>query len=274
MFVDSHCHLDFPDLAGDLDGVLARMRAQQVTHALCISVTLEDFPRVRALAQAHANLYASVGVHPDYTDVPEPDVDTLAALADCDEVVAIGETGLDYYRLQGDLEWQRERFRVHVRAARRVGKPVVIHMRGDAAADTLRILREEGADAVGGVMHCFTDTWETARAALDLGMMISFSGIVTFRNAQGLREVARRVPDEALLIETDSPYLAPVPHRGRTNEPAHVRWVAHTLAEVRGASIERIGALTTANFFRMLRRPAPGSESPAAPELAPLASQS
>lgn len=257
MFVDSHCHLDFPDLADDLAGILSRMQAQQVTHALCIAVTLEDFPRVRALAQAHANLYASVGVHPDYVDVPEPDVDALAALAAADKVVAIGETGLDYYRLQGDLEWQRERFRVHLRAARRVGKPVVIHMRGEAAADTIRILREEGAERVGGVMHCFTDTWETARAALDLGLMISFSGIVTFRNAQALRDVARRVPDEALLIETDSPYLSPVPHRGRTNEPAHVRWVAHALAEVRGAPIERIGELTTANFFRMLRLPVP-----------------
>ena len=260
VFVDSHCHLDFPELAGDLNGVLARMHAQQVTHALCIAVTLDDFPRVHALAQAHANLYASVGVHPDYPDAPEPDVDTLAALAASPKVVAIGETGLDYYRLQGDLAWQRERFRVHVRAARRVAKPVVIHMRGAAADDTLRILREEGAQAVGGVMHCFTDTWETARAALDLGLMISFSGIVTFRNAQALRDVARRVPDEALLIETDSPYLAPVPHRGRTNEPAHVRWVAHTLAEVRGTSIERIGELTTANFFRMLRLAPPAPQ--------------
>ena len=248
MFVDSHCHLDFPELAADVDGVLARMREQQVTHALCVAVTLQDFPTVLALAHAHDNLYASVGVHPDYPDLDEPDVDTLAALAGSAKVVAIGETGLDYYRLQGDLAWQRERFRVHVRAARRTGKPLIVHTRA-AASDTVQILREEGAGAVRGVMHCFTETWEVARAALDLGFMISFSGIVTFRNAQALREVAQRVPDDRLLIETDSPYLAPVPHRGRTNEPSYVRWVAQALADLRGASPEQIGAITSANFF-------------------------
>ena len=256
VFVDSHCHLDFPELLADLDGILARMQEHRVTHALCVSVTLENQPRVLALAKAHPNLYASAGVHPDYADIAEPSEDQLVALAADAKVLAIGETGLDYFRLTGDLEWQRERFRVHVRAARRARKPLIVHTRA-ASEDTIRILREEGADAVGGVMHCFTETWDVAAAALELGFMISFSGIVTFKNAQALRDVAQRVPERSLLIETDSPYLAPVPFRGKTNEPAFVAQVAKGVAQVRGVPVERIAEATTANFFDLFRPPAP-----------------
>src|SRR3954468_23225117 len=188
--VDSHCHLDFPELAADTSGVLEDMRAHGVSHALCVSVTLEDFPKVRALAEQHENIYASVGTHPDYPEAPLVTVDALLHLADHPKVVAIGETGLDYYRLEGDLEWQRERFRTHIRAARATGKPLIIHTRS-SADDTIRIMREERADEAGGVMHCFTETWEVAQAALDLGFHISFSGIVTFKNALALKEVAR-----------------------------------------------------------------------------------
>ena len=250
MFIDSHCHLDFPDFAGHLDAVLGRMRENRVDAALCISVTLPDFPAVLSLAERHPQLWATVGVHPDYPESEEPDVPTLVRLADHPRIVAIGETGLDYYRLKGDLEWQRERFRVHVRAARASRKPLVVHTRA-ASTDTIRILREEGADAVGGVMHCFTEDWETAHAAIELGFCISFSGIVTFKNAQSLRDVATRVPDDRLLIETDAPYLAPVPFRGKTNEPAFVRYVGEKLAEIRGCSAERIAELTTGNFNRL-----------------------
>ena len=258
MYVDSHCHLDFPELSSRLDEVLARMRDNRVDRALCASVSLEDFPRVRALADTHPQLYASVGVHPEHRDAAEPDVGTLVRLADHPKVVAIGETGLDYYRTDGDPAvlnaWQRERFRVHVRAARATGKPLIVHTRS-AADDTLAILREEGADAVGGVMHCFTESWAVARAALDLGLHISMSGIVTFRNAESLREVARRVPLDRLLIETDAPYLAPVPFRGKTNEPSFVRFVAGCLAELRGQTAERIAEITTENFFNLFNIP-------------------
>jgi TatD DNase family protein len=250
MLVDSHCHLDFPDLAGRLDEVLAEMATHDVGHALCVCVSLTDFEQVLAVAMRDDRLSASVGVHPDYADTPEPDVDTLVRLAAHPKVVAIGETGLDYYRTEGDTEWQRERFRVHIRAARRAGKPLIVHTRA-AAADTLRLMREEGADAAGGVMHCFTEDWPTARAALDLGFHVSFSGIVTFRNAAALREVAAKVPDDRLLIETDAPYLAPVPYRGKTNEPAYVRFVAACLAELRQQSMDRVSELTTENFFNL-----------------------
>jgi len=227
------------------------MAEQGVGRALCVAVNLEDFPRVLALAKRDPRLRASVGVHPEYRDAKEPDVATLVGLADEPAIVAIGETGLDYYRSPAaELDWQRERFRVHIRAAREVAKPLIVHTRS-SAADTVRILDEEGAQAVGGVMHCFTEDWATARAAIELGFCISFSGIVTFRNAAALREVARQVPDDALLVETDSPYLAPVPYRGRTNEPAYVRHVAECLAEVRGNSLEHIAAVTTANFERL-----------------------
>ncbi|MCL4182623.1 MAG: TatD family hydrolase [Burkholderiaceae bacterium] len=252
MLVDSHCHLDFPDLAGRLDEVLAGMAAHDVGHALCVCVSLPDFEQVLALAMRDERLCASVGVHPDSADTPEPDVETLVRLAAHPKVVAIGETGLDYYRTEGDTEWQRERFRVHIRAARRAGKPLIVHTRA-AAADTLRLMREEGADAAGGVMHCFTEDWPTARAALDLGFHLSFSGIVTFRNAAALREVATKVPDDRLLIETDAPYLAPVPYRGKTNEPAYVRFVAACLAELRQQPASRVGEITTENFFNLFR---------------------
>lgn len=250
MFVDSHCHLDFPELAQDLPQILAAMHEHAVTHALCIAVDVTGWPQVRALAQANAPLFASVGVHPDYADVAEPSVAELVAAAAHAKVVAIGETGLDYYRRDGDLAWQRERFRRHIRAARECGKPLVIHTRA-AADDTLAIMREERAHEVGGVMHCFTETWDVARAALDLGFHISFSGIVTFKNAAALKDVARRVPLERMLIETDSPYLAPVPFRGKRNEPAFVRHVADEIARLRDTPVEAIGHATTTNFFRL-----------------------
>jgi TatD DNase family protein len=250
MFVDSHCHLDFPELAGQLDVLLDRMQSQQVGYALCVSVNLADFPGVLALAERDLRLFASVGVHPDYPDVEEPTLERLVSLAAHPRIVAIGETGLDYFRLKGDLDWQRERFRAHIRAARACGKPLIVHTRA-AAADTLRLMREEGADTVGGVMHCFTEDWATAQAAIEMGFSISFSGIVTFKNAADLRQVAAQVPEERMLIETDSPYLAPVPYRGKINEPSFVPQVARCLAEVRGVPVERIGHVTTDNFFRL-----------------------
>lgn len=252
MLVDSHCHLDFPELADKLDAIVAAMSRHQVTHALCISVTLQDFPRVRAIAERYEHIYGSVGVHPDYPDVPEVAGEELVRLANHPKIVAIGETGLDYYRIKEDCEWQRQRFRTHIRAARSCGKPLVIHTR-DAAADTLRIMHEEKAGEVGGVMHCFTEGWDVARAAMDLGFYISFSGIVTFKNAHALHEVARRVPLDRMLVETDSPYLAPVPYRGKTNEPALVRYVAEQIARLRGAGLADIAAATTNNFFHLFR---------------------
>jgi TatD DNase family protein len=213
-------------------------------------VNLPDWPSVHALALAHPNLYATAGVHPDYVDTPEPSVDDLVLLAARPKVVAIGETGLDYYRLTGDLEWQRARFRTHIRAARQARKPLVVHTRA-SAADTIAIMRDEGARDAGGVMHCFTETWEVARAALDLGFHISMSGIVTFRNAKDLKDVARRVPLDRLLIETDSPYLAPVPYRGTRNQPAYVAHVAAEVARLRDVPVEEVAAATSANFFRL-----------------------
>jgi TatD DNase family protein len=253
MYVDSHCHLDFPELSARLDEILVRMRDNQVDRALCVSVTLEDFPRVLALAEAHDTLYASVGVHPDYPDSLEPDVDTLVRLAAHPKVIATGETGLDYFRTEGDPAalngWQRERFRVHIRAARISRRPLIVHTRA-ASDDTIAIMRAEGADAVGGVMHCFTESWQVARAALDLGFYISLSGIVTFRNAEALRDVARQVPLDRLLIETDSPYLAPVPKRGKMNEPGFVKHVGEFLAGVKGIEVERLAEATSGNFYR------------------------
>lgn len=211
-----------------------------------------NFPRVLALAESHSNLFASVGVHPDYEDTAEPEVEQLLKLADHAKVVALGETGLDYFRLKGDLEWQRERFRRHIRAARQCGKPLIIHTRA-AAEDTLRIMEEEGAASVGGVMHCFTESWEIARRALDLNFYISFSGIVTFKNAAIIKEVAKKVPADRMLIETDSPYLAPVPHRGETNQPAFVRHVAEEIAHLRETTLAEIAAVTTNNFFNLFK---------------------
>ena len=250
MLVDSHCHLDFPEIAGQLDSVLALMRENRVERALCVSVTLEDFPRVRGIAEAYPHIHASVGVHPDYEKVDAVSVAELLALADHPRVVAIGETGLDYFRLKGDLEWQRERFRTHIRAARECGKPLIIHTRA-AAEDTLRIMREEGADKAGGVMHCFTESAEVARAAMDLGFYISFSGIVTFKNAKDIKAVAVEVPMAQMLVETDSPYLAPVPYRGRTNQPGYVKHVAEEIARLKELGFDEVCRVTTSNFYQL-----------------------
>ncbi len=252
MLVDSHCHIDFEEYADRMPQILAGMARNQVTHALCVCVNLTDFPRVLSLAERHPQLFASVGVHPDQAEDDSTDVNDLVARADHRKVVAIGETGLDYYRQDGDLEWQRTRFRTHIRAARECGKPLIIHTR-EAGADTLRIMREERADEAGGVMHCFTETLELAQAAMDLGFYISFSGIVTFKNAHAIKEVAKAVPLERMLVETDSPYLAPVPQRGKTNEPAWVRHVAEEIARLRGLSLEVVADATSANFFRLFR---------------------
>ncbi len=252
MLVDSHCHIDFEDYAERMPQILDGMARNQVTHALCVCVNLADFPRVLALAEGHAQLFASVGVHPDQAENAGPAISDLVKRAQHPKIVAIGETGLDYYRQEGDLEWQRTRFRTHIRAARECGKPLIIHTR-DAGEDTLRILREEGAQEAGGVMHCFTETLEFAQAAMELNFYISFSGIVTFKNAQAIKEVAKAVPMERLLVETDSPYLAPVPHRGKTNEPAWVRHVAEEIARLREVSLEQVAEATTANFFRLFK---------------------
>ena len=250
--IDSHCHINFPQLGHDIGSLLQRMHDAEVTTALCVSVTLESFPQVLQIAESHPGVYASVGVHPDETSGEDPSMERLVSLADHSRVVAIGETGLDYYRLEGDLTWQRQRFRNHIRAAKQTGKPLIIHTR-EAGADTIKIMREEAAETVGGVMHCFTETWDIAKAALDLGFMISFSGILTFKSAGSLREVARNVPLESTLIETDSPYLAPVPHRGKTNEPAYVRFVAEELARIKDLPLETVATATTANFRRLFR---------------------
>ena len=256
MFVDSHCHIDFPELRDKLPEVLEAMRANAVTHALCISVTLEDWPAVIRIAEAQPHVFATVGVHPDYERTDEPSVDRLVELSRHEKVVAIGETGLDYYRMgqfaDQTMEWQRERFRVHIRAARQAGKPLVVHTRS-ASHDTVRVMAGEGAEEAGGVMHCFTESWETARACLELGFHISFSGIVTFKNAKDLHDVARRVPLERMLIETDSPYLAPVPFRGKTNQPAYVKHVAEGIAALRGIPVEEVAERTSENFFRLFR---------------------
>ena len=252
MLVDSHCHIDFPDLAERLPELLSRMQTNGVGCAVCIGVNLEDFPRVIALAEAHPQLYATVGVHPEYTDTEEPDLARLSQLADHPKIIAIGETGLDYYWQKDRPEWQRERFRTHIRAAIACNKPLVIHTR-ESADDTLRLLEEEGAQAVGGVMHCFTENWEIAQRALDLGFYISFSGIVTFKNALIIKEVAQKTPLDRILLETDSPYLAPVPYRGKKNQPAYVLHVAEEIARLRGISLEEVACATTENFFRLFK---------------------
>ncbi len=250
MLVDSHCHLDFPDLAKILPQLLELMKKNDVGCALCIAVNLEDFPRVLSLAESHPHLYASVGVHPEASDVREPSIADLVELAQHHKVIAIGETGLDYYWHKDAPEWQRERFRTHIRAAREVGKPLVIHNR-DSTTDTLRLMTEEGAGQVGGILHCFTETWDVAEEALALGFHIGLSGIVTFKNALTVKEVARRVPLDRLLIETDSPYLAPMPFRGKINQPGYVKYVAEEIAHLRDISVEEVAAATTDNFFRL-----------------------
>ncbi|HVK93374.1 MAG TPA: TatD family hydrolase [Noviherbaspirillum sp.] len=256
MYIDSHCHINFPELSSRLPEIFGKMTDNQVTHALCVSVNLPEFPQVLELAKNYPHIYASVGVHPDYEDTPEPSVEDLVRLASHQKIVAIGETGLDYYRLEGDLEWQRERFRTHIRASRITGKPLIIHTRS-ASADTIRIMREEGAGTntggAGGVMHCFTESLEVAEAAMEMGFYISFSGIVTFKSAKELQAVASAVPLEYMLIETDSPYLAPVPHRGKVNEPGLVRHVAEFLAKLKDIPLERVAQQTTDNFFSLFK---------------------
>ncbi|PCI57786.1 MAG: DNAase [Methylophilaceae bacterium] len=252
MLVDSHCHLNFPELAENIDSVRQLMLDEKIGHALCVSVTLDKFPEVLSLAEQYENFYASVGVHPDYEDIEEPTVEELVKLANHPKVVAIGETGLDYFRLKGDLEWQRERFRIHIRAAIIAGKPLIIHTR-NAVDDTLRIMREEGIERIGGVLHCFTESLEMALAAIEMGFYISFSGIVTFKNALSLKEVAKQIPLDRMLIETDSPYLAPVPFRGKTNQPAYVKYVGQEIANLRGISLEEVAEATTANFFKLFK---------------------
>lgn len=250
ILVDSHCHLDFPEFQGREDELVAAMASNGVGAALIAGVTLERFPGVLALVERFPNLYAGVGVHPDTEDGEEAGEDQLVQLAKHPKVVAIGETGLDYYRLEGDLEWQRTRFRTHIRAARRSRKPLIIHTR-EAATDTLRILEEEGGSDAGGVFHCFTESMEVAEAALSLGFHISISGIVTFKNAKQIKEVASLVPLNKLLVETDAPYLAPVPHRGKLNHPALVRHVAEEVAKLKGLSFDELALATTANFCRL-----------------------
>lgn len=253
MFIDSHCHLDFPEFQTRLPEVLANMQAAKVSHALCVSVDLPDFPNVLKLAQDHPNLYASVGVHPDYEDTPEPSLEFLVDTAQkYSKIVAIGETGLDYYRM-GDrsyesMEWQRERFRTHIRASIASKKPLIIHTRS-ASEDTIKILKEEGAQNIGGVMHCFTESYDVAKAAMEMGFFISFSGIVTFKSAKELQETCKQVPLDRMLIETDSPYLAPIPYRGKINEPAWVSKVGEFIADLKGVSIEELALQTTSNFY-------------------------
>jgi TatD DNase family protein len=265
MYVDSHCHLSFPELSERLPQIRADMATAGVDRALCICTTLEEFDTVHRLATSYDNFWASAGVHPDNEDVQEPTVDDLVALAAKPRVVAIGETGLDYYRLNGrsiaDMEWQRDRFRVHIRASRITGKPLVIHTRS-ASQDTLAVLKEEGGGEATGVFHCFTETMEVARSALDLGFLISFSGILTFKTAEDLREVARYVPLDRCLIETDSPYLAPVPYRGKTNSPAYVPYVAKQIAALKSVDIQEVASATSRNFEMLFGVPAIEGSSP------------
>ena len=257
MLVDSHCHLDRLDLApfgGSIDGVIEAAQAQDIGHFLCVSINLEDYPAMLEIAESHQQVSASVGLHPNEQGGHDPDVDELVRHAQHPKVIAIGETGLDYFRSEGDLEWQRDRFRRHIAAARLAGKPLIIHSR-DASEDTLRILKEESAGDVGGVMHCFTGDWGMAKQCMDLNFHISFSGIVTFRSARELQEVAVKMPEERMLVETDSPYLAPVPHRGKPNHPALVRHVAECIAQLRGETYEQVADVTTQNFIGLFRPP-------------------
>ena len=252
MLVDSHCHIDFPELIDDLPGLLARARDAGVGHLLCVSVNLSDFPAMLALAERSESISASVGVHPNTVLEleEEPSAEALAALGANPKIVAIGETGLDYYRTDCDPDTQRERFTRHIKAARCVGKPLIVHTRS-ASADTIDVMRTAKAGTAGGVMHCFAEDWATAKAALDEGFYISFSGILTFKSAEALREVARKVPLDRMLVETDAPYLAPVPYRGKTNEPAYVRHTAECLAELRQMDLESLSERTTENFFNL-----------------------
>ena len=250
MLVDSHCHI--PMLGQDMkvDEVIANAKALGVEHMLCVSVDLETYPEILSLAEQYDCIYASVGVHPNTSMQEEVTHETLVQLASNNHVIAIGETGLDYFRSEGDLEWQRERFRTHIRAAKSVNKPLIIHNR-KVGEDITRILEEEGADAVGGVMHCFVDDWETAQKAMEMNFYISFSGIVTFKNAKEVQEVAKQVPLDRMLVETDSPYLTPVPYRGKPNQPGYTRYVAEFIAALRDTTLEHVAEQTTANFFKL-----------------------
>lgn len=249
--VDSHCHINFRELYDRLPDILSNARLNQVSHMLCVSVNLEDFPQIQALTNQYENIFASVGVHPCYQDVREPGIEELVSIARDQNIVAIGETGLDYFRVEDqDMSWQRKRFKTHIAAAKTVNKPLIIHTR-NAADDTLRILSEEGADQCRGVMHCFSEDWEVAKKALDLGFFISFSGIVTFKNATQIQDVAKKCPVDRILVETDAPYLAPVPLRGKTNEPAFVRHTAQFVANLRNVSLENLAKTTTENFFKL-----------------------
>lgn len=251
--VDSHCHLDRLDLYSwekGVEGALSDAANNDVTHMLCVAISLEDYKAMRKLVGPYSNVSVSVGVHPNEQDCLEPTVEQLVKLADDDRVVAIGETGLDYFRGSGDLDWQRDRFRVHIEAAKQTKKPLIVHNR-EAKHDTLKIISEENASQIGGVMHCFVEDWETAKKAMDLNFYISFSGIVTFNSATELKEVAKKIPLDRMLIETDSPYLSPMPHRGKSNQPAYVRYVAEHIAALRGTSVEEIAERTTANYFKL-----------------------
>ena len=252
-FVDSHCHINFPELYQNIDSILSKMSSNKVTHALCVSVTLDKLPDIFKIANTYAHIFASVGVHPDYEDIKEPSVEELCRLAKENKVVAIGETGLDYFRVQGDLTWQRDRFRTHIKAAIQSNLPLIIHTR-NAAEDTLKIMREEGANQVGGVMHCFTESLDVALEAIKLNFYISFSGIVTFKNATDLKEVVKAIPLDRILIETDSPYLAPVPYRGKINDPSNVIHVAEEIAKLKNISVEEVGQVTTQNFFKLFSK--------------------
>ena len=253
MYIDSHCHINFPELNQKIDQVLANMKDNDISHALCVSVTLDKINEILSLTKKYSNVYASVGVHPDYEDIQEPDIETLFNYSKNEKVVAIGETGLDYFRLTGDLSWQRERFRTHIRAAIKSNLPLIIHTR-NAQEDTISIMKEESAKSTTGVMHCFTESYEMAKKAIDLGFYISFSGIITFKNAESLRETVKKIPIENILIETDSPYLAPVPNRGKLNEPANVIYVAEKIAELKGIPIEEVAEITTNNFFTLFTK--------------------
>ncbi len=252
LLVDSHCHIPLLGENTNIEDVLNTAKQLDVGHMLCVSVDLDSYPQILALAQKHANIFASVGLHPNSQVEKEPLVDELAELADSTDVVAIGETGLDYYRSEGELDWQRQRFRIHIQAAKKVQKPLIIHSR-EARTDVITILKEEGADTAGGVMHCFVDDWQTAKQAMDLNFLISFTGIVTFKNAQPLQEIAKQVPIDMLLVETDSPYLAPVPYRGKRNQPAYVRHVAEHIATLRNQNFEKIAEASTNNFFALFK---------------------
>ena len=253
MFIDSHCHINFPELRDNIKSILDNMDINKITNALCVSVTLDDFPGVLELADQYDNIFASVGVHPDYEDINEPSVEQLVLLSRNTNVVAIGETGLDYFRLKGDLSWQRERFRVHIRSAIKSGLPLIIHTR-NAQDDTISIMKDEGAEIAGGVMHCFTESYDMAKKAIDQNFYISFSGIITFKNAQDLRDTVKKVPIDRILIETDSPYLAPVPNRGKINEPSNVLFVAEKIAEIKNLSIEEVAVTTTENFKKLFTK--------------------